>query len=66
MAEEEVDLAPVVDEDGALVGVLTERDLARQYLRDSRGASSFGDRPVFLAAIADVLGGEVLVGEDRR
>ena len=66
MAEEEVDLAPVVDEDGALAGVLTERDLARQYLRDSRGASDFADRPVFLAAIADVLGGEVLVGEDRE
>ena len=66
MAEEEVDLAPVVDEHGALAGVLTERDLARQYLRDSRGASSFADRPVSLGAIADVLGGEVLVGDDRE
>ena len=66
MSEEEVDLAPVVDERGVLCGVLTERDLARQYLRESRGASSFGTRPVRLQAIADVLGGEVLVGEDRE
>jgi manganese-dependent inorganic pyrophosphatase len=65
MAEREVDLAPVVDDRGALTGVVTERDLARQYLRDSRGASSFGDRPVALAAIADVLGGDILVGDDR-
>jgi manganese-dependent inorganic pyrophosphatase len=66
MAEHEVDLAPVVDGDGALAGVLTERELARQYIRDSRGASSFDERPVRLEAIADVLGGEVLCGEDRE
>jgi manganese-dependent inorganic pyrophosphatase len=65
MAEHAVDLVPVVDDDGALVGVLTERDLARQYIRESRGASTFEDRPVRLAAIADVLGGEVLAGEDH-
>lgn len=66
MAEQEVDLVPVVDGDGALAGVLTERELARQYIRDSRGASSFDDRPVRLAAIADVLGGEILCGDDRE
>ena len=66
MSEAEVDLAPVVDERGVLCGVLTERDLARQYLRESRAASSFNSRPVRLCAIADVLGGKVLVGDDRE
>jgi len=66
MAEREVDLVPVVNDAGALVGVLTERDLARQYIRESRGASTFAERPVALSAIADVLGGEVLAGEDRE
>jgi manganese-dependent inorganic pyrophosphatase len=66
MAEQEVDLVPVVDQNGALTGVLTERELARQYIRESRGASSFDERPVRLEAIADVLGGEVICGEDRE
>ena len=66
MSEAEVDLAPVIDERGVLCGVLTERDLARQYLRESRAASSFHSRPVRLRAIADVLGGRILVGEDRE
>jgi len=66
MAEHEVDLAPVVDERGVLAGVLTDRDFARQYIRASRGASNFDDRPVCLDAIAEVLGGHLLVGEHDR
>ncbi len=66
MSEGEIDLAPVVDERGVLCGVLTERDLARQYLRESRDASSFERRPVRVQAIAEVLGGKVLVGDDRE
>lgn len=66
MAEHEVDLAPVVDEQGKLTGVLTERDLARQYIYESRGASSFENRPVRVSAIADVVGGEMVMGDDRE
>ena len=64
MAEHGVDLVPVKDGDGALAGVLTERVLARLYIRESQDASDFGRRPVALEAIRDVLGGEVLVTGD--
>src|SRR5690349_9013668 len=36
MAHRDLELAPVVDDAGALVGVLTERTLARRYIRESR------------------------------
>jgi manganese-dependent inorganic pyrophosphatase len=64
MSELRTDMVPVLDEDGALAGVVTERDLARMYIRDSRGAttSTFADRPARLGAIVDVLGGELLAG----
>jgi len=66
MAEAEVDLVPVVEDGGVLSGVLTERELARQYIRESHPASTFADRPVRVSAIADVLGGELLTGADRE
>src|SRR5947207_15172947 len=39
MAREDLDLVPVVDDDGVLAGVMTERALARRYIRESREAS---------------------------
>ncbi|HSD77059.1 MAG TPA: putative manganese-dependent inorganic diphosphatase [Solirubrobacteraceae bacterium] len=67
MARESIDLVPIVDDDGALVGVMTERVLARRYIRESRDASSLVDAPTAIGAIVDALGGEVLVGDgDRR
>jgi len=66
MSEHEVDLVPVVDASGALTGILTERDLARQYIRDSRGASTFAERPVPVNQIDDVVGGTHLVGDESR
>ena len=66
MAEHGLDLIPIVDRDGALVGVVTERNLARAYIRESRGASAFGDRPVSVQAMKSVLGGEILAGDDRE
>ena len=64
MAEHELDMVPVLDGDGALAGLLTERVLARRYVRESQDASSFGQRPVDLEAIRDVLGGEIVVTGD--
>ena len=54
MARDEVDLVPVVDDDGRLAGVMTERALARRYVRESREASRL-DAPTAIGAIAGVL-----------
>ena len=62
MARDEVDLVPIVDDDGALAGVMSERALARRYVRESREASRL-DAPTAVGAIAGVLEGEQLVGE---
>jgi manganese-dependent inorganic pyrophosphatase len=66
MAEEGLDVVPVVADDGTLAGVLTENVLARLYVRDSRGPSDFGERPVPLESIRETLGGEVLVPADHQ
>jgi manganese-dependent inorganic pyrophosphatase len=62
MARDEVDLVPIVDDAGDLVGAMTERALARRYVRESRKASKL-DAPTAVGAIAAVLQGEQLVGD---
>jgi len=62
MAQEGVDLVPIVDDDGVLVGLLTERALARRYIRESREASRL-DVPTRVSAIVEVLEGELLAGD---
>ena len=44
MAREDLDLVPIVDDDGALAGVMTERALARRYIRESREAVAAATR----------------------
>ena len=61
MGRDGIDLVPVADDGGALAGVITERALARRYVRESREASRL-DAPTAVAAITDVLEGEQLVG----
>jgi manganese-dependent inorganic pyrophosphatase len=46
MAKGNIGQVPIVDDGGSLVGIVTERDLARMYVRESRGASTFADTPV--------------------
>ncbi len=65
MAKENISQVPIVDEDGALVGIVTEKDLARMYVRESREASTFVSTPVSVHSMVEVLEGELLVGEDR-
>ena len=66
MASGNIDLIPIVDADGALAGVITERTLARRYIRESREVSTLGDTPTTLGAIVGVLEGELVAGEERE
>src|SRR4051812_48211454 len=61
MAREDMALVPIVDGDGALAGVMTERALARRYIRESREPSEL-DAPTSVDAIVKVLGGEGVSG----
>lgn len=65
MARRGAELMPIVDDEGRLAGVVTERDLARRYLRESDEPSSFADRPVETDAIVALTGGEMLVAPER-
>ena len=65
LSRAELELVPVVDGDGALTGVVTERALARRYIRESRHTSTLRDAPTYVHAIVDVLEGELLTGDDE-
>ena len=43
--------------DGALTGVLTERALARRYIRESRRTSTLEEAPTYVSAVVSVLEG---------
>ncbi len=62
MASQGIDLVPIAGDDGVLVGLLTERALARRYIRESREASRL-DAPTPVRAIVEVLEGELLAGD---
>jgi manganese-dependent inorganic pyrophosphatase len=66
MAGGGLDLMPIVDDSGALVGVVTERALARRYIRESREVSSLVDAPTTVGAVVDVLQGELVAGEEAE
>ena len=66
MSKANVDLIPIVDDDGLIVGILTARDLARRYIKESGEPSSFADRPASADLIVEVLDGTLLVEPQRR
>ena len=66
MAATDLELVPIVDENGALTGVLTERALARRYIRESRRTSTLQEAPTYVHAVVAVLEGELVTGEDRQ
>jgi manganese-dependent inorganic pyrophosphatase len=65
MAREDLELMPIVDDDGALAGVLTERTLARRYIRESREATSLADAAASVQAIVEVTEGRLVTGDER-
>jgi manganese-dependent inorganic pyrophosphatase len=65
MAQAGLELVPIVDGDGALAGVVTERSLARRYIRETRETSTLQDAPTQVSAIVDVLEGKLLTGDDK-
>ena len=65
MAHRNISQLPIVEDDGTLTGIITERNLARMYVRESRGASTFADSPVSVGAMVEVLEGELLVGDEE-
>lgn len=65
MARENLDIVPIVDADGRLIGVMTERALAHRYIRESRTTSTLVDAPTTVGKIVEVLDGELIQGSDR-
>ena len=61
-----LDLVPIVDDDGALIGVVTERALARRYIRESRETLDAARAPTYVHAVVDVLEGELVVRRGPR
>jgi manganese-dependent inorganic pyrophosphatase len=66
MAKADLELVPIVDDDGALTGVLTERALARRFVRDSQRTSTLEEAPTDLSALVSVLEGELVCGAERQ
>jgi manganese-dependent inorganic pyrophosphatase len=64
MSREELELMPIVDDDGALAGVMTERTLARRYIRESREVTSLADAAASVKAIVAQLDGEFVAGDE--
>jgi manganese-dependent inorganic pyrophosphatase len=66
MSRADLDLVPIVDEAGALTGVITERALARRYIRESRQTSTLKEAPTYVQAVVSVLEGELVEGPNRQ
>ncbi|MBA2374967.1 MAG: putative manganese-dependent inorganic diphosphatase [Actinomycetota bacterium] len=65
MAKGNIGQVPIVGHDGSLAGIITERDLARMYVRESREASTFEESPVSVEAMVEVLEGELVAGKEK-
>src|SRR3954463_12286729 len=66
MARRELELMPIVDDDGALAGVMTERPPPRRYIRESREVTSLADAAATVSAVVAQLDGELVTGDTDR
>ena len=64
MAAGDLDLVPIVGDEGELIGVMTERSLAHRYIRETGKTHSLADAPTTVSAIVGVLDGELIEGGD--
>jgi len=64
IARDDLDVVPIVDDGGQLVGVMTERALAHRYIRETGRTHSLADAPTTVSAIAATLDGELVDGPD--
>src|SRR4051794_38186093 len=61
-----LELVPIVDDAGALAGVMPERTLARRYIRESREVTSLADAAATVEAVVAQLDGELVTGDPGR
>jgi manganese-dependent inorganic pyrophosphatase len=66
MARQDLELMPIVADDGALAGVMTERTLARRYIRETREVTSLADAAASVNAIVAQLDGELVTGDGEQ
>ncbi len=64
MAAGDLDIVPIVGDDGELIGVMTERALAHRYIRETGKTHSLADAPTTVSAIVGVLDGELIEGDE--
>ncbi len=66
MARDQLDLMPIVDDDGLATGVVTMRELGSRYIHESREPEGLGDADATVDAVLEVLDGELVAGERGR
>ncbi len=66
MGRADLELVAIINDEGALTGIVTDRELARRYIREGRHTSTLQDAPTDLHAIVETLEGELLAGEDMQ
>lgn len=65
MREEDLRALPVVDDEGHVLGLLSQRSLAVRYLEETQIAG-FSEMPVSVERLAQAVEGEILVGNKDR